>query len=462
MNPVSELEALLGPTVVTTAPDDLIAHAHDHSPGALIDLREGAGRAAMCVVKPRSTEDVATLLRWADERRTPVVPFGLGSGVCGGVVASDAVSVDMTAMDAVMDIDHKSRLVRAQAGISGPALRDALAAEELTLGHEPQSLAISTLGGWVATRAIGQLSSRFGGIEDMVTGLEAVLAGGRVVRSRVAPRSSTGPDVAALMIGSEGTLGVVTEATLRVEPITGPRLDLCVTFDHMAEGVAACRTLAQARLEPLVARLYDADDTLLFLRSYAEELSGPVLVMSFEGVDARARLGRARELVGGSPAPEGVVAHWWEHRNDAVGEYRRVMTEDRALGPHAVVDTMEVAGNWSALRDLYHGVRESLQPHADFVGCHISHIYPDGACLYFTIAAATEADDAARRKLATWWQEGMTACLAAGGSISHHHGIGRVKGPWLKEQLGGWWDVLVAVKRAVDPNGIMNPGALGL
>jgi alkyldihydroxyacetonephosphate synthase len=264
------------------------------------------------------------------------------------------------------------------------------------------------------------------------------------------------------MIGSEGTLGIVTEVTLRVVPAVPDSVDRCIRFEHMADGVGACRRLGQSALEPTLVRLYDADDAALFLRHHPDEPQGPLLLLSFDGRDAEGRMKEAVEIAGGVEGNHDLVQHWWDHRNDAVAEYRRVMRGDGLLGPHGLVDTMEVSGTWTVLRDLYHSMKEALQEEADFVGCHLSHVYPDGACLYFTVGSACGDDDEARKKHEAWWNAGMGACLYNGGSISHHHGIGRLKARWLPDELGGWWDVLRAIKAALDPNRIMNPGALGL
>ncbi|MDQ3981081.1 MAG: FAD-binding oxidoreductase, partial [Actinomycetota bacterium] len=365
-------------------------------------------------------------------------------------------------LDGIGEVDEKSRLVTAEAGVTGPALSARLARAGYLLGHEPQSLAISTVGGWIATRACGQLSARYGGIESVLAGFTAVLPGGRIVRSKTVPRRAAGPNVASLMIGSEGTLGIVTEADLRVSPVPQARTDLALRFEHMSDGVAACRSLAQSELRPTLVRLYDGEDAAIFLRHFPDEPPGPLLLVSFDGEGAEARVATAVDLCKGSVADLRLVAHWWEHRNDAVGEFRRLMEGSGLLGPHALVDTMEVAGTWTVLRELYHSMKEKLSALADIAGCHLSHVYPDGACLYFTLASACADDDEAERKLAGWWETGMRTCLDAGGSISHHHGIGRVKAPWLEEELGGWMDVLRGVKRSIDPRNVMNPGALGL
>jgi alkyldihydroxyacetonephosphate synthase len=455
-----ELAALVDPAAIEI-PDRAPG---DWAPSAFLAARGGdASPRPGCIVAPASTSEVAAILEWAERSRTPVVPLGGASGVCGGVAPVDgAVYVDTARLDRVSAIDETSRLVTVGAGVKGDTLATALAARGFMLGHEPQSVAISTVGGWISTRASGQLSARYGGIEGLVAALEAVLPGGRVVRSKVAPRRATGPDLLQLFMGAEGTLGIVTAATLRVAPIPDERADRCLRFDHMSEGVAACRRIAQSDLHPTLVRLYDADDAAIFLRHHPGEPQGPVLLISFDGLDASRRADAAVALAGGAPGNDTLVAHWWGHRNDAVAEYRKLMTGEGLLGPHALVDTMEVAGTWSVLRDLYHSMKEVLSERAQLSGCHLSHVYPDGACLYFTMASMCESDAAARTLLGEWWDAGMTACLDAGGSISHHHGIGRVRARYLGRELGEWMHVLSAVKGALDPHGIMNPGAMGL
>lgn len=463
MTIAEQLAGVLAPEVVSTRTDDLDAHSSDWSPRVMLDHRRGRPAAPpSCVVRPRNTDEVASLLRWAHETSTPVVPWGGGSGVLASAAPAGDVVVDLCALDSLGDVDDKSRLVRAGAGVTGPALEEHLTGAGYLLGHEPQSVSISTVGGWIATRACGQLSARYGGIESLLAGFTAVLPGGRVVRSKTVPRRAAGPDVASLMIGSEGALGIVTEATLRVSPFPSQRANTCVRYEHMADGVAACRRLAQSHLRPTLVRLYDAEDAAIFLRHFPGEPPGPLLLLSFDDDEGQERVSSAADLCGGTPGTPGLVDHWWEHRNDAVGEFRRLMLGEGVLGPHAVVETMEVAGTWTALRGLYHSMKEQLGALANVVACHVSHVYPDGACLYFTLASACENDEEAVAKLDRWWDTGMRTCLDAGGSISHHHGIGRVKARWLEEELGGWLDVLRAVKRAVDPRNVMNPGVLGL
>lgn len=467
-DPGGALRASLGEVIdasrLSFSEDDRKAHALDWSPDAFIAVRSGRAPAGpACIARPTSTQEVAALLAWADETGTPVLPFGEGSSVVGGIRSNEgALCIDLGEMWRIVDLDLVSRLVTVEAGVTGPQLMGVLEEAGYMLGHEPQSHDISSVGGWVATRACGQLSARYGGIEDLVAGLEAVLPGGHVVRSKAVPRRSAGPDLMHLMIGSEGTLGVVTQVTLRISPIPTERTDIALRFEHMGDGVKACRALVASELGPTVVRLYDQEDANLFLRHHPDEPPGVLLLLSFDGSRCRERAETALEILGGVEGDPALMEHWWEHRNDAVEEFKKVMAGDGLLGEHGVVDTIEVVGTWSALRGIYHSMKEALSERADFVGCHLSHVYPDGACLYFTLGSAAKSDEAASELLETWWDTAMTRCLAAGGSISHHHGIGRRKAPWLEEELGGWFPFLRAIRSAIDPKGIMNPGALGL
>lgn len=463
MTRLQELTEILGEHRVSVHPTDLHRHAGDRSPGVFLARRMDATRPLpACVVRPRTTEQISQVIKWANETKTPLVPYGGGSGVIDSIRPEGAVVVELRAMDDIRDFDEQSRVVRAECGVLGTQLDSALNGWGYMLGHQPQSMQISTVGGWVSTRATGQLSSRYGGIEDLIVGMEAVLPDGSIVTTRGTPRSASGPDVASLLIGAEGTLGIVTDVTLRVHPLPHARLDLCIRFEHMAEGVAAFRKIAQADLDPTVMRLYDRDDAGIFLRNHPDEPRDPFMILSFEGFDAHARMEEAFSLARGSRGNDALVDHWWVHRNDLVDEYVTLMEGKGILGPHAVVETMEVSARWSNLRNVYHSIRDVLQKQADIVGCHLSHHYVDGACLYFSMGSACDSDEEAVAKLDGWWESAMPACLEAGGSISHHHGIGRRRAKWLPDELDGWWDVLVSVKKTLDPNGIMNPGALGL
>ncbi|MGH2806259.1 MAG: FAD-binding oxidoreductase, partial [Actinomycetota bacterium] len=349
MTAAKQLADLIGPHRVSVHPADLHRHATDRSTTHQLGRRMGTSvPLPLCVVRPRTTEQVASIVKWANETKTALVPYGGGSGVVEGIESGGAVVIEMRAMNEIVDVDEKSRLVRTQSGVLGPDLDKALSTWGFMLGHQPQSMAISTVGGWIATRAIGQLSVRYGAIEDLVAGLEVVLPSGRIARSKVVPRSSVGPDVASLMIGSEGTLGVVTEATLRISPLPEARFDRCIRFDHMADGVGACRKIVQAGLQPTLLRLYDREDTMIFMRNIESETNDPMLLLSFEGMRADVRAEGAVAMSRGRRGDDALVEHWWQHRNFSVDEFGPIMAGESILGPHAIVDTIEVSGTWSS------------------------------------------------------------------------------------------------------------------
>ncbi len=466
MTALDALRAALGDGAVSVDPDDLDAHAHDWWPLALLRRRRGqAVTLPAAVVRPSSVEDVAAVLRWAQETRTPVVPFGGGSGVSGGAQAiGGAIALDTRRLDHV-EIDELALTVTAQAGVGGSALEETLAARGYTLGHFPQSIDISTVGGWVAARSAGQKSARYGRLEEMIRGLEVVLPGGRVVRTRVVPATAAGPDVGRFFVGSEGTLGVITEATLAIRPAPRVVAHGAYAFPSFPDGLEAVRRVAREELRPAVMRLYDEADVGIAFRDAPDRPDGALMVLRFEGDALADHEERAvRDVVEGAGARDlgpALAERWWEHRNDAVHTFRQIMLEE-LLGPAAAVDTMEVAGRWP-VNGLYESVRTALGAHADVVGCHSSHPYPQGACLYFTFVFLGSRDDGeveARYRGA--WAGAASAALAAGGTMTHHHGVGLLKAPWLPEELGEGFEVLRAVKGALDPEGIMNPGKLGL
>jgi alkyldihydroxyacetonephosphate synthase len=329
-----------------------------------------------------------------------------------------------------------------------------------TVGHFPSSIMCSTVGGWVAARGAGQLSTRYGKAEDLVVALEAVLPDGEVWRTTPAPRTAAGPDVWRLLAGAEGTLGVVTEVTFRLSPLPAVRRFGGWLFASLGEGLAALRDVMRTGARPAVLRLYDELDTTLVLGREGGALlvtvceGDPDVVAAEEAVLRRACAG-ATDL-GAEPGE-----HWWEHRYDVSFNLPRVLS-GRLLGPHGVADTIEVAALWSLLPGVYDAMKAAMQPHAAVVFAHVSHCYPEGASIYWSFAtdASSSADALARYDAV--WSAAMSACREAGGTIGHHHGVGQARAPWLASELGAGFDVLRAVKAALDPAGVLNPGKLGL
>jgi alkyldihydroxyacetonephosphate synthase len=442
-----------------TGTEDVAPYAADWSALAILRGARGDLTAPAAVLQPASGEDVARTLRWASDNVVAVVPAGGRSGVSGGTITHGGeVVIDMRAMGGVLDLDQVSGVVHVQAGILGTELEEWLNQRGHTLGHFPQSVGLSTVGGWIAARSAGQLSSGYGAVEDFLVGLTAALPDGQLVSSRLAPRTAAGPQIYQLLLGSEGTLGVVTEAWLRVRRAPAERRLASVQFESFQEGLDAARRMAQSRALPDALRVYDETDTTIAFRSMEPPPSGECAVLVVEGDEGTtdARMTRALQLAEGKPAAQDLAGYWWEHRNDAVNSYRRILAGE-LFGPDGVVDTMEVAALWSRIPALYDGVRTALTRHAQIVGCHCSHTYETGCALYYTfLLQAAEREQA----LIDTWSDALDAALNAGGTITHHHGIGQLKAPWLGRELGGFAPYLGKVQAAFDPAGIMNPHTL--
>lgn len=406
------------------------------------------------VVKATSTNDVSATLRVASEHHVSVTPQGGRSSVVGGATPElGAIALDLTGLNRVLEIDDVSGSVRVEAGVFGPDLESALAPHELTAGHFPQSFDLATVGGWIASRGAGQYSNRYGTIEDLVRGLTVVLANGDVLHlGGHGPREAVGPDLTQLFIGSEGTLGVITEATLVVRRRATYELRRAYSFASFGEGLDACRRILQRGARPAVLRLYDEVESMRHF-----ELNESALIVLDEGdpalVDAVIAI-VDDECRGSTSRDEQLVRRWLERRNDV-----------SALAPlwerGLVVDTIEVAGSWSILESLRERVTHTLHSLEGIlvVSVHQSHAYVDGACLYFTFAAQPENPEAFYREA---WDVVMAEVMSAGGAISHHHGVGRNRARFVARALGDTFPLLEDVKALLDPLGILNPGVLGL
>jgi alkyldihydroxyacetonephosphate synthase len=329
------------------------------------------------------------------------------------------------------------------------------AEHSVTGGHWPQSIALSTVGGWIACRGAGQYSTRYGKIEDLVVGLDVTLADGTSITTGGSPRAAVGPDLTQIFVGSEGTLGVITGARLRVHPLPASERRAAYGFATFADALDAMRRTVQRGATPAVFRLYDATEAQ---RSYETGDRNLLLVLD-EGddaiVDGTMRV-VADECRGAEPLDERLVDRWLEHRND-------VSALEALIGRGYVVDTMEIAAPWSRLADIYERTTKAVAAveHALVCSAHQSHSYPDGACLYFTFAGQPPPDERDRFYTAAW-DAGTRAVLAGGGALSHHHGVGLNRARFVRDALGDAFDVLATLKRSLDPNGILNPGKLGL
>jgi len=415
-----------------------------------------AARASV-VVRPDAVGQVGEILRACNDASVPVTAAAGRSGVCGASVpVFGGVLLDLTNLSGIVDVDATSMLVDVLPGTFGDVFEDQLRAEHgLTSGHWPQSIALSTVGGWVACRGAGQLSTRYGKIEDIVQGLDVVLADGTQITTGGAPRAAVGPDLDQLFIGSEGTLGVIVGARLRVHPSPAAEGRAAHAFDSFTGALDAMRRIVQRGATPAVLRLYDAIEAD---RSYHTGDANVLLVLD-EGdahiVDATMRV-VAEECAAAAPIDVALVEQWLGHRND-------VSALESLVQRGFVVDTMEISGSWRALPEIYERTTEAMRAveHTLAASAHQSHSYTDGGCLYFTFAGRPP-EDQRERYYRAMWDAGQSAVLAAGGALSHHHGVGLNRARFVAGALGASFDVLVRVKQALDPNGILNPGKLGL
>jgi alkyldihydroxyacetonephosphate synthase len=417
-----------------------------------------AGLAA-AVARPASADEVASVLAICNEALIPVTAAAGRSGVCGASVpVHGGVVLDMTGLTGIVDVDGTSLILDVAPGTFGDHLEAELRREhDVTLGHWPQSVTLSTVGGWLACRSAGQLSTRYGKIEDMVLGLDVALADGKTIHTGSgAPRSAVGPDLTQLFVGSEGTLGIITGSRLRLHPAPTAERRGAWLVDGFEKGLDVMRRIVQRGATPAALRLYDAVEAQ---RTYHTPDGAGLLLVLDEGdpalVDATMAI-VADELAGAETAPDEHVAHWMERRND-------VAALEALISRGYTVDTMEVAGSWTDLPRIYRATVDALLAIEGTIAAsaHQSHSYTSGGCVYFTFAGQVDAAgrDAYYRDL---WDAGQRAVLANGGALSHHHGVGLNRGRFMPEALGDAFDVLVATKKALDPAGILNPGKLGL
>lgn len=408
------------------------------------------------IARVDDVEQVSELLRRCNDEGVPVTVIGGRSSVTGATVpVFGGVLLDMTPMAGIRNLDSTDQTLDVLGGTFGDVLEDDLAARGFTLGHWPQSIALSTVGGWLACRGAGQLSNRYGKIEDMVLGLEVVLADGSIIETGGHARAAVGPNLTQLFVGSEGTLGVITSAKFRLHKTPSATAKGCWGFSSFVEANEAVRRIMQRGANTAVLRVNDATESergygtgdmhLLLAYDEGDEL---LVEASMDVV--------AQECTSAADMGDEIVDKWLEHRNDVAG--LEALTQRQY-----VVDTMEVTVPWSAVGRAYKEVRAALTSvdGIRIATAHQSHAYTDGACLYFTFAGKPEPEDIERTYNAAW-DAGTRAALGVGASLSHHHGVGLNRGRFMAEALGSGFNLLQRTKDSLDPNGILNPGKLGL
>lgn len=461
----SAFGAIVGQANILTSFDQRLGYARDRLPFAVFRERAGAiaGAVPRLVVRPANQDEVVRILDLAKKRNVPVIPYGNGSGVLGGAIPlGGEIMVDVRRLDQIVSINPIDAVATVQAGMNGAEFERQLNEAGYTCGHLPQSIEISTVGGWLACRGGGQLSSRYGKIEDIVVGLKAVMPDGALLEVRPVARRAVGPSIRDLLVGSEGTLGIITEATLRIFKKSAIERGVVLAFPTLQAALDSARLIMQAELRPSIVRLYDRVESDERTKDIPLFKTKPFLaVLQFSGSEPMVSVeqGMALEIAatqGGEVGPEGPYKHWKENRYVA---YSQKWHDAGYFN-----DTIEVTGNWSTIPAMYDAIGKAVRamhPGVHF-GAHWSHVYPEGACQYMTVRLPPMADDQALPIHKKLWDTVQQLTLDHGGSIAHHHGAGLFRNPWMKRELGEGLAILQAIKDALDPGNLLNPGKLGL
>jgi alkyldihydroxyacetonephosphate synthase len=467
LNPPASLSDLC-----STAPRERAAHTHGKAFRDVVrNLRGDLQHPPDLVARPRTEADVVDLLDWCSDTGVAAIPYGGGSSVVGGIeprFEGPSVSIDLTGLDRVLEVDRTSRAARIQAGALGPDLEDQLRPHDYTLRHFPQSFEFSTLGGWLATRSGGHYATVYTHIDDLVESMRVVTPTG-ISESRRLPGSGAGPSPDRLFLGSEGSLGIITEAWMRVQDRVRFKASASARFATLEAATDACRAVSQSGLFPTNCRVLDGGEAT----SAGVTDGSSVLLLGFESADhpVDAWAERAVELVrdhGGevpdgirSSSTEGTAGAW---RNSFI---RAPYGRDALTRLGVVVDTFETACTWDGFPSLHAGVVDTLTDALQricgggSISCRFTHVYPDGPAPYFTVMAPSRAG---ADQLAQWDEikaAAGDALLTHGGTITHHHAVGRDHMPWyVRQRPAPVGDALRAAKAALDPAGILNPGVI--
>jgi alkyldihydroxyacetonephosphate synthase len=463
---INILISLVGKDRVKFDQSSMVIYSRDIFMPGFLDLRQGKiSHLPSAACFPQSTDEVAKIVSRLKENEIPLIVFGAGSGVLGGITpVHGGIIVDLKKMNKVRKINKTNLTCEAEAGIIGEDLERELNKQGFTLGHFPSSIYCSTLGGWLSTRSAGQLSSKYGKIEDLVIALEGVLPDGSTFHSRATPRSATGPDLDQVLVGAEGTLGVITAATLAISPLPAAQVFRGFAIDNTETGIEAMRSLMQKELVPAALRLYDPTDTKFNSHKLAGPSEGCLLVVGYEGAnkemtELKADLGfKLLQGMGAKDLGEEPGKRWIEHRYSVSYNQSKILAVASNL-----LDTIEVSVIWRDALALYSKIISNTSK-LGLVMAHFSHAWRDGVCIYFSFLVNDLAEDQEklREKHMQVWEYAMDACLEMGASISHHHGIGMHRAKWLKKELGAGHDLLDRLKKEIDPQSIFNPGKLGL
>jgi alkyldihydroxyacetonephosphate synthase len=464
----SELEDVVGPDHISLSDTDRLAYSTDWSwmPQMWLDRGEATPQPDF-IVHPASPDEISTIMKIANTYRLPVIPWGGGSGTQGGALPLyGGIIVDTKRMNRILEIDETSLTVTAEAGINGTQLEWALNERGLTLAHYPASANCATLGGYLAPRGSGTISTKYGKAEDLVMSMQVVLPNGDIIRTPQVPQHASGPDYARLFLGSEGTFGIITEATMMVDYLPEVRLFRAVLFDDVSAALEAGRRMMTRRLQPTVIRLYDPSSTgSLVKHVLGYELQGAYMVIGFDGDKDIAALQEEKGMaicreLGAQDLGREPGEAWWNHRYD-------FYYPPKSLKLPWMYGTVETITTFDKLETLYRAKKAAIEEgyrewNARYIG-HFSHWFHYGASLYdrFIIEQPPEDPREALRLHNRVWTTAVKTSVDHGGMINEHHGVGLKLGRYMRLQYGAAWPLLQSIKHAIDPNGIMNPGKVG-
>jgi alkyldihydroxyacetonephosphate synthase len=464
----SELEEVVGQNFVSVKETDKLVYSVDWFwlPQMWLDRGQKL-QTPDFIVHPGCAEEISEILKIANSYKIPVIPWGGGSGSQGGVIpVYGGIILDLKRLNKILDIDEQSLTVTAQAGINGTQLEWTLNQKNLTLPHYPASANCATLGGYLAPRGSGTISTKYGKAEDLVLGMEVVLPKGQIIRTPKVPQHAAGPDFYHLFLGSEGTLGVITEATMQLDYLPEVRLFRAVLFDDLSKGIEAGRRMMLQRLEPTVIRLYDKKSTLSQVKKVlGYEFDGAYMVIGFDGDKDIATLQEQKAMaicksLGAKDIGREPGESWWEHRYD-------FYYPPQGLHFPWMYGTTETVATFSDIEKIYYAQKEAVETtykdwDVDFIG-HFSHWFHWGTMIYSRFIIKEPPQDAteALQLHNRVWNTAMSAAMENGGMVNEHHGVGLKLSRFMRRQYGEAWGMVEAIKNTLDPNGIMNPGKVG-
>lgn len=464
----SELEEIVGQEHISTRESDRLVYSTDWFwlPQMWLDRGEKL-RQPDYIVHPASAEEISDILKVANNYKIPVIPWGGGSGSQGGALSIfGGIILDTKRLNKIIEIDEQSLTVTAQSGINGTQLEWAVNEKGLMLPHYPASANCATLGGYLAPRGTGTISNKYGKAEDLVLSMEVVLPDGSIIRSPHVPSHASGPDFYRMFLGSEGTLGVITEATMQLDYLPEARLLRAILFDDLSKALEAGRLMMTRRLDPFVIRLYDPKSTQSRVKKIlGYDVEGAYMVIGFDGDPDIAALQEQKAMeictdLGAQDLGREAGEAWWDHRYD-------FYYPPQNLKLPWMYGTTETVTTYSNIERVYYAEKKAVEEtyaewDVDFIG-HFSHWFHWGVMVYSRFIIKNPPEDAqqALRLHNRVWNTAMEAVLANGGMVNEHHGVGLKLSRYMRRQHGSAWGLLESIKKTVDPNRIMNPGKVG-